>query len=201
MLETRHFWFETPNEFDNAWQPILEAYSQADRWPSIPPPSREVCLSTLLHTKDSAPGPDGIPYSAWRVLPEMTLQAMSSYFYDIQEETALPPSQVGVWIPKAKMGPTADYFRPLGMPNTLDRLVDGSNAAHLMHHTAHLLRPSQTVMYTSKNHSMRLLKFKEYWMGISQHAHSLLIYPKRLRESILTGSCTSSEFGVLRGGC
>ena len=146
MLETRHFWFETPNEFDNAWQPILEVYSQADRWPSIPPPSREVCLSTLLHTKDSAPGPDGIPYSAWRVLPEMTLQAMSSYFYDIQEETALPPTQVGVWIPKAKMGPTADYFRPLGMPNTLDRLVDGSNAAHLMHHTAHLLHPSQTVM-------------------------------------------------------
>ena len=96
MLETRHFWFEAPTKFDDAWQPILEVYSQADRWPSIPPPSREVCLSTLLHTKDSSPGPDGIPYSAWRLLPEMTLQAMSSYFYDIQEETALPPTQVGV---------------------------------------------------------------------------------------------------------
>ena len=95
MLETRHFWFETPTDFDDAWQPILEVYSQADRWPSIPPPSREVCLGTLLHTKDSAPGPDGIPYSAWRLLPEMTLQATSSYFYDIQEETALPPTQVG----------------------------------------------------------------------------------------------------------
>ena len=145
MLETRHFWFEALT-FDDAWQPILEVYSQADRWPSIPPPSREVCLGTLLHTKDSSPGPDGIPYSAWRLLPEMTLQAMSSYFYDIQEETALPPTQVGVWIPKAKTGPTADFFRPLGMPNTLDRLVDGSNSAHLMHHTAHLLHPSQTVM-------------------------------------------------------
>ena len=107
---------------------------------------RELCLSTLLHTKDSAPGPDGIPYSAWRVLPEMTLQAMSSYFYDILEETALPPIQVGVWIPKAKMGPKADNFRPLGMPNTLDRLVDGTVAAHLMQRTAHLLHPSQTVM-------------------------------------------------------
>ena len=28
--------------------------------------------------------------------------------------------QVGVWIPKAKMGPEAENFRPLGMPNTLD---------------------------------------------------------------------------------
>ena len=95
MLETRHFWFDSPDQFDDAWQPILDAYMNAPRWPAIPPPSREVCLSTLLHTKDSAPGPDGIPYSAWRVLPETTLQAMSSYFYDIQEETALPPTQIG----------------------------------------------------------------------------------------------------------
>ena len=97
--------------------------------------SREVCLSTLLHTKDSAPGPDEIPYSAWRVLPEMTLQAMSSYFYDIQEETALPPTQVGVWIPKAKMRPKADNFRPLGMPNTLDLLMV------LMPHTLCIILP------------------------------------------------------------
>ena len=52
---------------------------------------------------------------------------MLSYFYDILEETALPPLQVGVWIPKAKMGPEADNFRPLGVPSTLERLVDGCN--------------------------------------------------------------------------
>ena len=60
--------------------------------------------------------------------------------------SALPPHQVGVWIPKAKMGPEADNFRPLGMPNTLDRLVDGSVAAHAMRQTAHTMHPSQAVM-------------------------------------------------------
>ena len=60
--------------------------------------------------------------------------------------TALPPMQVGVWIPKAKAGPTADHFRPLGMSNTIDRLVDGSIAAYIMRHTAHLMHPSQAVM-------------------------------------------------------
>ena len=54
--------------------------------------------------------------------------------------------QVGVWIPKAKAGPMADHFRPLGMPNTIDRLVDGSIAAYVMRHTAHLMHPSQAVM-------------------------------------------------------
>ena len=74
------------------------------------------------------------------------LLPMQSYFHDIVNGTALPPHQVGVWIPKAKMGPEADCFRPLGMPNTLDRLVDGSVAAHAMHQTAHTMHPSQAVM-------------------------------------------------------
>ena len=83
MLETRHFWFDMPIQDDHAWQPVLQVYEKTPRWPPIAPPGRDVCLSKLLYTKGSAPGPDGIPYSAWRVLPEMTLQAMSSYFYDI----------------------------------------------------------------------------------------------------------------------
>ena len=103
-------------------------------------------LNTLLHTKDSAPGPDGLPYSAWRLLPRVTVEAMKSCFFDIINGTALPPHQVGVWIPKAKIGPEADSFRPLGMPNTLERLVDGSVAAHAMRQTAHTMHPSQAVM-------------------------------------------------------
>ena len=54
--------------------------------------------------------------------------------------------QVGVWIPKTKSGPTADHFRPLGTPNTIDRLIDGAIASHVMSLTAHLLHPSQAVM-------------------------------------------------------
>ena len=71
---------------------------------------------------------------------------MASFFFDIMEGTALPPLQVGVWIPKAKMGPEADCFRPLGMPDTLARLVDGTVAAKVMHATAQNMHPSQTVM-------------------------------------------------------
>ena len=40
----------------------------------------------------------------------------------------------------------ADHFRPLGMANTMDRLIDGAIASHVMSHTAHLLHPSQAVM-------------------------------------------------------
>lgn len=58
----------------------------------------------MLHTKASAPGPDGLMLQATDPLP----------------------TKVGVWIPKAPLGNPADYFRPLGMASySLDRLQDG----------------------------------------------------------------------------
>ena len=146
MLSTRKFWFEKPIEQDERWANVLRVYATSDMWPEVPLPCKKDLLHTLLHTKDSAPGPDGLPYSAWRLLPEVTVDAMISYFMDIMEDTALPPMQVGVWIPKAKMGPEADNFRPLGMPNTLDRLVDGTIASVVMKAVAPNMHPSQTVM-------------------------------------------------------
>ena len=146
MLATRDFWFEEPVASNSEWDCVLDLYETTQEWPDIELPNKQMLLDTLLHTKDSAPGPDGLPYAAWRLLPEVTADAMMSYFYDILEETALPPLQVGVWIPKAKMGPEADNFRPLGMPNTLERLVDGTAAAQVMRATAPNMHPSQTVM-------------------------------------------------------
>ena len=146
MLATRDFWFEEPVASNSEWDCVLDLYETTQEWPDIELPNKQMLLDTLLHTKDSAPGPDGLPYAAWRLLPEVTVDAMLSYFYDILEETALPPLQVGVWIPKAKMGPEADNFRPLGMPNTLERLVDGTAAAQVMRATAPNMHPSQTVM-------------------------------------------------------
>ena len=59
-----------------------------DPWPPLCPPDADAFLSTLLHTKDSAPGPDGLPYSAWRLLPSVTVDVMINYFYDIVNGTA-----------------------------------------------------------------------------------------------------------------
>ena len=146
MLATRDFWIEEPVASNSEWDCILDLCENTQEWPDVELPDKQMLLDTLLHTKDSAPGPDGLPYAPWRLLTEVTVDAMLSYFYDILAETALPPLQVGVWIPKAKMGPEADNFRSLGMPNTLERLVDGTVAAQVMRATASNMHPSQTVM-------------------------------------------------------
>ena len=87
------------------------------------------------------------------------------------DEQALPPLQVGVWIPKAKMGPEADNFRPLGMPNTLDRLVDGT-LAQVMRATAATMHPSQTVMSMFKE-PQRAVTGSQNLLDSSQAACSL----------------------------
>ena len=38
MLETRQFWFDSPSQYDDARQPVLEHYASAPRWPAIPLP-------------------------------------------------------------------------------------------------------------------------------------------------------------------
>ena len=83
MLATRDFWFEDPESSHSDWDCVLQVYENTQEWPDIELPNKQMLLNTLLRTKDSAPGPDGLPYAAWRLLPEVTVDAMMSYFYDI----------------------------------------------------------------------------------------------------------------------
>ena len=147
MLATRDFWFCHPVEYDVAWHSTLSAYRRCTSpWPPIPEPTTQDYLEHLLQTKDSAPGPDGLPYALWRVFPHQTAKVLHDDFCHMLSCTLPPPTQVGVWIPKAKQGPTADFFRPLGMLDTLDRLQDGTAAAILFQTTRHSFHPAQTLL-------------------------------------------------------
>ena len=196
MLSTRKFWFEKPIEQDERWANVLRVYATRDMWPEVPLPCKKDLLHTLLHTKDSAPGPDGLPYSAWRLLPEVTVDAMTSYFIDIMEDTALPPMQVGVWIHKAKMGPEADNFRPLGMPNTLDRLVDGTIASVVMKAVAPNMHPSQTVMSMFKEPARAVTAIQSF-LDSSKASCALLADLSKAFELICNSAQTKLYWQIL----
>ena len=147
MLATRKFWFQPPPRYDSEWADYLERYrTQAQQWPRVPPPGEDDFVKSILASNDSAPGPDGIPYAAWRIYPRPAAIAMITHLEDICRGGTPPPCSVQAWIPKAKMGPTADNFRPLGMPSTFERVIDGTIASALTKVVAPLLHPSQTVL-------------------------------------------------------
>ena len=154
-----NFWFTHPIRYDRDWHDTLSAYRRCvSPWPHIPEPTEQDYIEHLLLTKDSAPGPDGLPYALWRVFPQQTAMILSDDFHHILSGTLAPPTQVGVWIPKAKQGPTADFFRPLGMPDTLDRLQDGTAAAILFRVTRHSFHPAQTLLNSFENPKRAVLE-------------------------------------------
>ena len=136
-------------------------------WPAIPEPTEQDYIEHLLLTKDSAPGPDGLPYALWRIFPQQTAAILKDDFHHILAGVLAPPTQVGVWIPKAKQGPTADFFRPLGMPDTLDRLQDGTAAAILFRITRHSFHPAQTLLNSFREPQRAVLEVQGALEGSS----------------------------------
>ena len=111
MLATRDFWFCHPVEYDPAWNETLSAYRRCTSpWPPIPEPTPQDYFQHLLQTKDSAPGPDGLPYALWRVFPQQTAKVLHDDFCHMLSCTLPPPTQVGVWIPKPSRGPLLTFF-------------------------------------------------------------------------------------------
>lgn len=84
MLDTRTFWFEEQFPFDPKWQESLQIY-QASKgpWPFTPLPSQRD-YQHVLHTNDSAPGPDGLPYAAWRAFSHLTADLL---LHDLMYQT------------------------------------------------------------------------------------------------------------------
>ena len=168
MLATRDFWFAHPVQYDRDWQDTLSAYRRCVvPWPVIPEPTEQDYIEHLLLTKDSAPGPDGLPYALWRMFPQQTAAILQDDFHHILAGALAPPTQVGVWIPKAKQGPTADFFRPLGMPDTLDRLQDGTAAAILFRITRHSFHPAQTLLNSFREPQRAVLEVQGALEGSS----------------------------------
>ena len=44
MLATRDFWFQSPVEHDETWQPILDRYAEGEPWEPFSPPGEEIFL-------------------------------------------------------------------------------------------------------------------------------------------------------------
>ena len=101
------------------------------------------------------------------MFPQQTAAILQEDFHHILAGTLTPPTQVGVWIPKAKQGPTADFFRPLGMPDTLDRLQDGTVAAILFRVTRHSFHPAQTLLNSFREPQRAVLEVQGALEGSS----------------------------------
>jgi hypothetical protein len=147
--DTRMFWEDTPCDLPTHLLSTLEDYQRhATPFPMLPPPSSEHHRQTILRTGNSAPGVDGLPFAALRVLPGKSAELLTWMLEDIlvEEPDLRPPQQLLVWIPKNDIGEYADNFRPLGMPNAIGRTLSASIYSYVASTVKELLHPAQALL-------------------------------------------------------
>ena len=142
--------------------------------PPCPPPSYQQFYHCTITSPDSAPGADGIPYSAWRVCPSATASSLQSHFHDIIYRQASPPLQSLVFIPKADQGDYADNYRPLGLPNTSDRILDRSAYSPFCSALMGALRPAQALLNAFREPQFNYLEVQRF-LDDTSNLHSVLL--------------------------
>ena len=159
----------------------LEDYQlKATPFPILPPPSGEHHRQTILRTGNSAPGVDGLPFAALRVISHKSADLLSWMLEDIMSEQPdlRPPQQLLVWIPKNDIGEYADNFRSLGMPNAWGRTLSASIYAYIANTIKGLLHPAQALLNDFREPQCNFLDI--------QNLLDLLTDGKRLTGALLT---------------
>ena len=175
LRATRQFWQEPPLPHDPQWDTLLSTYTaECPPFPPCPPPTYSALYHAVITSPDSAPGADGIPYSAWRVCPHVTTHALQAQFQSILSRTSSPPLQSLVFIPKADQGEYADNYRPLGLPNTCDRILDRANYSVFAQCLLGALHPAQALLNMFREPQFNYLDVQNF-LDNASHSHSVLL--------------------------
>ena len=149
LRATRSFWQDFATPYHPTWTSLLADYSQqVTPIPPCDPPGYNELYKSIITSPDSAPGADGIPFSAWRLSPSVSSRALEHHLDSILHMQAAPPLQSLVFIPKADKGDYADNYRPLGLPNTCDRLIDRAAYTQFAPGLVGYLHPAQARLNT-----------------------------------------------------
>ena len=89
----------------------------------------------------------------------------------ILTRTASPHLQSLVFIPKADQGEYADNYRPLGLPNTCDRILDRSIYSPFSHCLLGALHPAQALLNLFREPQFNYLDI-QHFLDNAMHLHS-----------------------------
>jgi len=121
-------------------------------------------------THDSAPGPDGIPYAAWRALPDSCLHALYGVYLDLLAGAVEPASLnegLTTFIPKGSSSPhdsseavvrPAAATRPITLSNTDAKLLALALNAPLSKVAQPTVHPAQRGFVPGRNIADNILE-------------------------------------------
>ena len=175
LRATCSFWSSPPSPYYSDWDTLLGDYAQSTtRLPPCTPPTSSDFYHSTITSPDSAPGADGLPYSAWRVCPSVSAQSLRQHFNDIISSQAPPPLKSLVFIPKADAGDYADNYRPLGLGDTCDRIVDRAAYSKFCAVLMGSLHPAQALLNLFREPQFNYLEIQSL-LDNPSHQSSVLL--------------------------
>ena len=158
---------------------FLASYSKTVDPALLSPPTLADILSAIKNSNDSSPGPDGIPFAAWRAAPDLAAPLLLSVIESLCGGQP-PPSGYNhgllFLIPKKHTGLASDT-RPISVTNTDNRLLASTLARIIMPAVSAIVDPSQKGFLWGKNgmdHTADINQF--FFEGVVAKTQRLLFF-------------------------
>lgn len=132
---------------------FLNSYSKEVDPSLLATPLLADVLFSINHSNDSAPGPDGIPYAAWRAAPDLAGPILLAALQAICQGRVPPAGHnygLLFLIPKKPTDLISDT-RPISVTNTDNRILASTIAHSIMPAVSALVHPSQKGFLWGKN--------------------------------------------------
>lgn len=158
---------------------FLDSYTKKVDTTLLSPPLLDDVIFSITHSNNSAPGPDGVPYAAWRAAPELAGPILFAVLEAICKGQA-PPSGYNYGllflIPKKHTGLISDT-RPISVTNTDNRILASTIAHSIMPAVSSMVHPSQKGFLWGKNgidHTCDINQF--FFEGVVKKHQRLLFF-------------------------
>lgn len=143
------------------------------------PPTLAAITRAIKESNNSAAGPDGIPFAAWRAVPEVAAVVLFNAFQALSRGQPPPPGfnhGLLFLIPKKFTGLVSDT-RPLSVTNTDNRLLASAVAHTIMPAVSAFVHPSQKGFLWGMNgmdHTVDINHF--FFQGVAENKQRLLFF-------------------------
>lgn len=149
-------------------------------------PKLEVVERVLARATDSAPGPDGLRYRAWRAAGAEASGALHALLWAFMAGEPVPEDfaeALMIFLPKGEVeedcvavGRKASVTRPLGLMNSDAKVVQAAVAHSLSEHVAPHARGEQRGFVRHRHLAQNVLDM-DTRMRIEGHRNSLFSFP------------------------
>jgi exonuclease III len=175
------FWANIWRPAEASSQTITNYLSRYQRKIRLQPPTPclDHIISAIKHTNNSAPGPDGIPFAAFRVCKDIIAPILLDVLQQLMLKVKPPPGfnhGLLTLLPKKLTGKPKDT-RPLSIPNSDNRIISSTLKIIITPTLQDFLHPNQKAFLPGRAIGDNIYHFNQrFYSSLSRQQQNYLLF-------------------------